>query len=208
MTDEDEKSWTERRSEIKSERETTRSSLDIDFEEFDWERFVDAIVLIISGAVQRDDFSSVYILSREVEEQQSLIQDGHYASAVLRQSTFFETLLNSNIKEEFEDITDRELYNSEEGLIDSLGHKNTVQLAHMLGIIDERERSILLDMANWRNTVAHEWWFVAERANQKELRDVATTVKDLLWESIEEMVENSDDDSLTELFNDTSENPE
>lgn len=204
MTNENQGDWGKPGTNLHSDRETSLPDLEIEVEEFDWERLVDTVVLLISGATQNEDFSTVYILAREVEEQTSLIEDGHYASAVLRQSTFFENMLTGSIKEEFEEMTDRDLYNSEEGFIDNLGHKNRIQLAHLLGVIDERERSILLDMANWRNTVAHEWWFISERTNEKQLKDVAGTVKDLLWESVEEIVEESEEDLLTDLVEDES----
>jgi hypothetical protein len=168
----------------------------LDFSEGDEEELVDSIIILIAGFTGHDEYSSAYILAREAEEQQSLIDDGHYASAVLRQSTFYERLLMGNIVDKFEEMNDRELYGSERGFIDDLGHRNKIQLAHLLSVIDQRERDILLNMAGWRNTVAHEWWYVAERENEKELRDVATTVVDLLCESVEEIFEDADEDSV------------
>lgn len=168
----------------------------LEIQESDWQDFVDTIVLLLAGSAEDKDYSSGYILAREIEEQLSLIKDGHYASAVIRQSTFYETLLTGNIMEKLEEMNNRKLYNSEKDFIENLGHTNRIQLAHLLGVIDQRERDILLNMASWRNNVAHKWWFVEERKNKDELHDVATTVVDLLTESMAELVEEADEDSV------------
>lgn len=178
----------------------TLDDIDLDFSKEDWQDLVDGIIILVAGAAGEEKYSAAYILAREAEEQQSLIEDGHYASAVIRQSTFYERLLTANIVDKFEEMNGRELYNAEEGFIEDLGHRNRIQLAHLLGVVDQRERDILLDMAGWRNTVAHEWWYVAERENKEELRDIATTVVKLLGESLEELFEEADDDSVLNSF--------
>ncbi|OYR46697.1 hypothetical protein [Halorubrum sp. Ea8] len=174
----------------------TLDDIDLDFSKEDWQDLVDSIIILVAGAAGEEEYSSAYLFVREAEEQQSLIEDGHYASAVIRQSTFYERLLTVNVVDKLEEMNERELYGAEEGFIANLGHRNRIQLAHLLGVVDQRERDILLDMAGWRNTVAHEWWYVAERENKEELCDIATTVVNLLCESLEELFEEADDDSV------------
>lgn len=194
--------WEDIKREQEFDSRNSRVDHEVELGEIDWKGLIDGIILIAAGFSDTEGVSTVYLLAREAEEQQSLIEDGHFASAVIRQSTFFEYMLKRDIQNRFQEMVERDLFGSEQGFIEKLGHKNRVLLAHMLGLIDQRERDILMDMAEWRNTVAHEWWFVTERVNEKQLRDVAVTVNDLIWESIEEIVEQSDDETLVEFFED------
>lgn len=181
-------------------REAEHQSIDLNLDAEEWKAILDTLIPLLSDLVDDEDFGTIYVLARELEEQESLIEDGHFASAVLRQSTLFEHLLYMDIKGKFEENIGRDLYGSEEGFLNNLSHRNQIILAHMIDVVDQKERDILLEMANWRNTVAHEWWFISERQNKKELKDTATTTKNLLAESIEELIENSDSDILDDLL--------
>ena len=102
----------------------TLDDIDLDFSKEDWQDLVDSIIILVAGAAGEEEYSFAYILAREAEEQQSLIEDGHYASAVIRQSTFYERLLTVNIVDKLEEMNERELFGAEEGFIENLGHRN------------------------------------------------------------------------------------
>ena len=106
-------------------------------------------------------------LRNEIEGEERLIQEGQYNATIIRQSAFFEELLESYILHELENIHGRELTNSQERVVSRLGHKNRIRLAYTIGAIDEQEYNALLEMASARNTLAHNSW---ERITQQEIQ--------------------------------------
>lgn len=159
-----------------------------DLFDIEWDKeLIDGLVVLASTLLSDDeDFASAYLMAREVEEIQELVDEGHYAPALVRQSAFFEQLLTEAIQSKFEEIQDRDLFNAEQAFVGNLGHKNRIQLAHLLNVIDQRERDMLLSMATWRNEAAHSWWYILEKNDKKQLRDTATSIQKLLNEMLEE----------------------
>lgn len=104
------------------------------------------------------------------------MEQGDEFSALLRQSAFFEHLLDLLIRAKIVDSLDRALEKNEvdDGL--GFGHTQRIRMAHLLGVVDKGQRDSLLKMASERNEIAHNPWYRFEGDQER----VSKTVRDVI----------------------------
>lgn len=134
------------------------------------------------------------LMERELEAQEDLLSDGQYKAALVRQSAFFEEYLTLASQIALQEQKDGVLSSNEFSIIERMGHRDRIRLAHLLGEIDEEDHALLQEMAKRRNEVAHTAWADFGSDEESQIRSIARRIRDLLERRIEDAEEGFDDD--------------
>lgn len=124
------------------------------------------------------------LMETELEAENELISGGQYKSVLIRQSAFFEALLTFRAQLTLQEQKSGVLSRNEIGVVEDMGHRDRIRLAHLFGQIDEEEHGLLQRMANWRNQIAHTSWHDFDAQDESQMESTAKQVRDLLQQRI------------------------
>lgn len=126
------------------------------------------------------------LMGKELEKQNRFFEQDLYRPLIIRQSAFFEDYLTLHCQLEFQALKEGTLANSELTLIDNMGHSARINLANLLGVIDQDDHDDLAEMAKVRNEIAHQAWTDTNNEQEARLRRVAERARDLLEKLMED----------------------
>lgn len=117
------------------------------------------------------------VLDLEHERQEELLEDGHHKAAIVRQAGLFEWVLNAHIEERWAESQNAPLSGNQKQYIRSLpGIRHRINIASMLGALDESEEDIFRDLLSARNEVVHNPWFSVDPDRDEQLERLATEI--------------------------------
>lgn len=139
------------------------------------------------------------LMEREIDDQQRLIEQESYKPLIIRQSAFYEDYLVYRSLLSLQELKNGTLSKKELQIVEQMGHRDRVRLAHLLGELDEQGHGLLQEMARWRNDIAHQAWSEFDSQEESQIESVGKRVYSRLKSQFEqakteeEEIANSDD---------------
>lgn len=130
-----------------------------------------------------------FLIEKEIEEEQKMVNEGLYKPLIIRQSAFYEDLLKLRCQLELQDQKGDSLSNKEFKIIDNMGHRSRLRLARLFGVVEEHEHGMLQQMASKRNKIAHTAWPEIDSEEMSRIESTAKNVLSILESEIDEAQE-------------------